>query len=447
MIFFEYLRILPWGESMTNSLWKETASMPSFPTQQGSARTDVLIIGGGIAGVLCAHMLAQAGMEYILVEEREICSGITENTTAKITAQHGMVFDKLLHRFGQEHTACYLQANLEAVEQYRKLCQDIDCSFQEQNSFVYSTDEEELQQEMDALQKLSYTAQFVREIPLPIECAGAVGFSGQAQFHPLRFLGQIAKYLNIREHTVVRELRGCTAVTNGGRIKADRIVVATHFPFLNKHGAYFLKLYQQRSYVLALEQAQKLDGMYIGSRKNSLSFRSYDDLLLLGGGGHRTGKTGGNWAELKNFAQLHYPGAAARCQWATQDCMTLDGLPYIGRYSSGTKGLYVTTGFNKCGMNNALAGAILLRDLLQGKENPYADVVAPSRSMLRPQLLVNGFEATGNLLRFSKKRCPHLGCALQWNPQERSWDCPCHGSRFDSDGHRLNNPATGDLKE
>ena len=432
---------------MTNSLWKETASMPSFPTQQGSARTDVLIIGGGIAGILCAHMLAQAGMEYILVEEREICSGITENTTAKITAQHGMVFDKLLHRFGQEHTACYLQANLEAVEQYRKLCQDIDCSFQEQNSFVYSTDEEELQQEMDALQKLSYTAQFIREIPLPIECAGAVGFSGQAQFHPLRFLGQIAKDLNIREHTVVRELRGCTAVTNGGRIKADRIVVATHFPFLNKHGAYFLKLYQQRSYVLALEQAQKLDGMYIGSRKNSLSFRSYDDLLLLGGGGHRTGKTGGNWAELKNFAQLHYPGAAARCQWATQDCMTLDGLPYIGRYGSGTKGLYVTTGFNKWGMTNAMAGAILLRDLLQGKENPYADVVSPSRSMLRPQLLVNGFEATGNLLRFSKKRCSHLGCALQWNPQERSWDCPCHGSRFDSDGHRLNNPATGDLKE
>ena len=421
--------------------------MPTFPAQQGSARTDVLIIGGGIAGILCAHMLSQAGMEYILVEEQEICSGITENTTAKITAQHGMVFDKLLRRFGQERAACYLQVNLEAVAQYQKLCQDIDCSFQEQNSFVYSTDEEELQKEMDALQKLSHAARLVRDIPLPIECAGAVEFCDQAQFHPLRFLGHIAKDLNIREHTVVRELRGCTAVTNGGRIKADRIVVATHFPFLNKHGAYFLKLYQQRSYVLALEQVQKPDGMYIGSQKNSMSFRSFDDLLLLGGGGHRTGKTGGNWAELKNFAQLHYPGAVARYQWATQDCMTLDGLPYIGRYSSSTRGLYVATGFNKWGMTNAMAGAVLLRDLLQGKENPCADVVSPSRSILRPQLLVNGFEATGNLLRFSQKRCPHLGCALQWNPQEQSWDCPCHGSRFDSEGHRLNNPATGDLKE
>ncbi len=421
--------------------------MPAFPAQQGSARTDVLIIGGGIAGILCAHMLSQAGIEYMLVEEREICSGITENTTAKITAQHGMVFDKLLRRFGQERAKGYLQANLEAAELYRKLAKDVDCGFQEQNSYVYSEDEGELQREMEALERLSYSAILSREIPLPVKCCGAVGFSSQAQFHPLRFLGHIAKDLNIREHTVVRELRDCTAVTNGGRIKADRIIVATHFPFLNKHGSYFLKLYQQRSYVLALEAAQKLDGMYIGSEKNSLSFRSYEDMLLLGGGGHRTGKTGGNWAELKNFAQLHYPGTVARYQWATQDCMTLDGLPYVGRYSGSAKGLYVITGFNKWGMTNAMAGAVLLRDLMLGRENPYADVVSPGRSILRPQLLVNGVEAAGNLVRFTKKRCPHLGCALQWNAQERSWDCPCHGSRFDQEGHRLNGPATGDLKK
>jgi hypothetical protein len=199
--------------------------------------------------------------------------------------------------------------------------------------------------------------------------------------------------------------------------------------------------------VLALENARNTDGMYIGSQANSLSFRSSGDLLLLGGGGHRTGKNGGNWSELKNFAQIHYPGATARYWWATQDCMTLDGLPYIGRYGSGTKNLYVITGFNKWGMTNAMAGAMLLRDMLQGNDNPYADVVNPSRSILRPQLLVNAAEATGNLLRFSGKRCPHLGCVLQWNPQEHSWDCPCHGSRFDENGHRLNNPATGDLKQ
>ena len=421
--------------------------MPEFPSQQGSARTDVLIIGGGIAGILCAHMLSRAGIEYILVEENTICSGVTENTTAKITAQHGMVYDRLLRRFGQERAKCYLQANLEAVEQYRSLCREIDCEFETQSSFVYSNEEGQLQGEMEALHRLDYSARLVETVPIPVNCAGAVGFDNQAKFHPLRFLSHIAKELNIREHTVVRELRGCTAVTNGGRIKADRIIVATHFPFLNKHGGYFLKLYQQRSYVLALENAQKTDGMYIGSQENSLSFRSSGDLLLLGGGGHRTGKTGGNWSELKNFAQIHYPGASARYWWATQDCMTLDGLPYIGSYGSGTKNLYVTTGFNKWGMTNAMAGAMLLRDLLQGNGNPYGDVVCPSRSILRPQLLINAAEATGNLLRFSGKRCPHLGCALHWNPQEHSWDCSCHGSRFDENGHRLNNPATGDLKE
>lgn len=407
----------------------------------------MLIIGGGIAGILCAHMLAQAGIEYILVEENSICSGVTQNTTAKITAQHGMIYDRLLSRFGLERTQRYLQANLDAVGQYRSLCREIECDFEEQRSFVYSEEEEKLQKEMDALACLGYSARLERKIPLPISCAGAVAFDGQAQFHPLRFFGHIAKDLNIREHTVVRELRGCTAVTNGGRIRADRIIVATHFPFLNKHGWYFLKLYQQRSYVLALENAPKYQGMYIGEEKNSLSFRTAGDLLLLGGGGHRTGKTGGNWAELKSFAQTHYPGAAAQYGWATQDCMTLDGLPYIGKYGSGTKGLYVCTGFNKWGMTNAMAGAALLRDMMLGKENPYADVVSPSRSVLRPQLFVNGVEATGNLLRFSEKRCPHMGCALQWNSQEHSWDCACHGSRFDEAGHRLNNPATGDLKK
>lgn len=432
---------------MTNSVWRETVKKPSFPSLQGSVRTDVLIIGGGIAGILCAHMLAEAGVEYLLVEEREICSGITENTTAKITSQHGMVYHQLLRRFGAERTMGYLQANEEAVRMYHKLCHGIDCDYEEQSSFAYSADEALLNRELEALNKLNYSAELARDLPISVDAVGAIRFARQAQFHPLRFLSQIAKDLNIREHTVVRELRGYTAVTNGGRIKADRIVVATHFPFLNKHGAYFLKLYQQRSYVLALEQKQPPEGMYIGSEQNSLSFRGYNDMLLLGGGGHRTGKTGGGWAELEAFAKLHYPESSIRCRWATQDCMTLDGLPYIGQYSPNTPNLYVITGFNKWGMTNAMAGAALLRDQLLGRENPYGEVVSPSRSILHPQLGVNALESMANLLRFSKPRCPHLGCALKWNAQEHSWDCPCHGSRFDEAGHRLNNPATGDLKE
>jgi len=169
-------------------------------------------------------------------------------------------------------------------------------------------------------------------------------------------------------------------------------------------------------------------------------------LLILGGGSHRTGKKGGNWSELEDFIQRNYPQAKVRCQWATQDCMTLDGIPYIGQYSSRTPNLYVATGFNKWGMTSAMVAAQMLTGLIQGKDTPYEDVFSPSRSILHPQLAINGFEAVTNLLSFTKKRCPHMGCALRWNPQEHSWDCPCHGSRFQENGKLIDGPSTGNLK-
>ena len=214
---------------------------------------------------------------------------------------------------------------------------------------------------------------------------------------------------------------------------------------MNKHGSYFLKLYQQRSYAISLENAPPLEGMYLDEQENGLSFRSYDGSLILGGGGHRTGKSGGGWKELEAFAREHYPEASITHRWATQDCMSLDGVPYIGRYSARTPNLYVATGFNKWGMTSSMAAAQILTDLITGKESPYAQVFSPSRSMLHPQLGVNALEAGKNLLTFSRKRCPHMGCALQWNPQEHSWDCSCHGSRFSSEGELLEGPATGDL--
>jgi glycine/D-amino acid oxidase-like deaminating enzyme len=212
----------------------------------------------------------------------------------------------------------------------------------------------------------------------------------------------------------------------------------------NKHGAYFLKMYQSRSYELALENAGSVDGMYVDGN-GGLSFRQYGDLLLLGGGGHRTGKPGGGWAALEDFVKRYYPGAKERFRWATQDCMTLDGLPYIGRYSKRTPNLYVATGFNKWGMTSSMVAAELLGDLVQGRGNLYASVFDPSRTVLHPQLAVNMLEAAKSLMTFTKPRCPHMGCALKWNKQERSWDCPCHGSRFTEDGKLLNNPATDDL--
>lgn len=173
--------------------------------------------------------------------------------------------------------------------------------------------------------------------------------------------------------------------------------------------------------------------------------RNRGDLLLLGGGGHRTGHKGGNWNELREFAERVYPKATEQYRWAAQDCMSLDDIPYIGQYSKHTYRLYVASGFNKWGMTGAITAAMILTDKILGKQNDCADVFYPSRSILKPQVLVNGFEATKNLLTISKKRCPHLGCALKWNSAEHSWDCPCHGSRFDKHGKVLDNPANGDL--
>ena len=430
------------------ALWEQTWKQPNFPAQDGDIDTDVLIIGGGMAGVLCAYQLHCAGVPYILVEAETICSGITKNTTAKITCQHGLIYDKLISRFGIEQAKQYLTANEAVLQTYRELCRNIDCSFEEKAAYTYSLDDRrKLELELNALEKLHFPAEWVDELPLPFPIAGAVRFPRQAQFHPLKFVSAIAKGLHIYEHTRVRELIGTTAVTNHGRIHAKKIIVTTHFPFLNKHGSYFLKLYQRRSYVIALHGAPDVDGMYLDEAPNGMSFRNYENLLLIGGGGHRTGKNGGGWQELRDFARRYYPQAEEKYYWATQDCMSLDGVPYIGPYSASTTDLYVATGFNKWGMTTSMVSAMILSDLVQEKENPNQEVFSPTRSILHPQLAVNGWEAVVSLLTPTAKRCPHLGCALKWNALEHTWDCPCHGSRFTKDGKLIDNPATGNLKK
>lgn len=429
------------------SLWEQTWERPGFPAQEGEQSTDVLIIGGGMAGILCAYQLHCAGVPYMLAEAETICSGITKNTTAKITSQHGLIYDKLISRFGIERARQYLAANQAALQAYRDLCRNIDCGFEEKAAYTYSLDNRgKIERELAALEKLGFPAEFADNLPLPFPVAGAVRFPAQAQFHPLKFVCGIAKGLHIYEHTPVRELLGTTAVTAHGSIRAKKIIVATHFPFLNKHGSYFLKLYQHRSYVIALRHASDVDGMYLDEAQGGMSFRSYENLLLIGGGAHRTGKKGGGWRELRDFARQHYPQAEEQYHWAAQDCMSLDGVAYIGPYSASTADLYVATGFNKWGMTTSMVAAMLLSQLVQGKKSPYEEVFSPSRSILRPQLAVNGFEAVVRLLTPTPKRCPHLGCALKWNAVEHTWDCPCHGSRFTRDGKLIDNPATAHLK-
>jgi glycine/D-amino acid oxidase-like deaminating enzyme len=205
-----------------------------------------------------------------------------------------------------------------------------------------------------------------------------------------------------------------------------------------------LKLYQHRSYVIALKNAPLVDGIFVDEGDKGMSFRTYGNILLVGGGGHRTGKRGGCWAELEDFAKKHYTGAEIVGKWATQDCMTLDGVPYIGQYAKTMPEVYVATGFNKWGISNAMVAADILCDAVLGKSNPYSAVFSPRRSILHPQLALNALETTIGLLTPTAPRCPHLGCALKYNKAEHSWDCPCHGSRFNEDGQLIDNPATDD---
>lgn len=430
------------------SIWEKETQLPHFPVLKGRKKTKVLIIGGGMTGILCAHFLKKNGVDSLVVEGGRIGSGTTGNTTAKITVQHGLIYHKLCSSVGEEKAALYLQANQEALQEYAALCQKIDCDFQTKTSCVYSRENREvLEKEMDVLRKIGCPARLLEETELPFPVVGAVAIPGQAQFHPLRFLAQIAKNLNIYEQSFVKEVREHTAITADGCVDFEQVIFATHFPVDNRHGMYFLKMYQHRSYVLALKGADRIDGMYVDENKKGLSFREYGNVLLLGGGAHRTGKQGGNWEELRRHAKKYYPKAKEIGFWATQDCMSLDSIPYIGKYSARTPDRYVATGYNKWGMTSSMVAAKLLTDQILDRENPYEKIFSPSRNMMKPQLLINGWESVSHLLRPTVPRCPHLGCALQWNEAEHSWDCACHGSRFGEDGRLFNNPANGDLPQ
>ena len=428
-----------------NSIWVKDIQKPNFQQLDGNRHTDVLIVGGGIAGILCAHKLKNAGADCMLVEAEQICGGVTKNTTAKITVGHGLIYDRLIRRYGREAARKYLLAQIQAGDEYARMAGEIDCGYEKKDSYVYSLNSREnIESEITALYSLGVRAEFAKTAALPVKTAGAVRVTDQAQFHPLKFLYALAKDLPVFENTKVLELGQNRAVTNCGNILFKKLIIATHFPMINRHGGYFLKLFQHRSYVIALKGASDVCGMYVDEADRGLSFRNCGDLLLLGGGGHRTGKQGGCWQELENFAKTHWKNAGIVAKWATQDCMTLDGIPYVGQYGRTTPNMYVATGFNKWGMTNALASANILCDLLCGKENQFAEVFSPSRSILHPQLGLNALESAVGILTPTSPRCPHLGCALKYNSAEHSWDCPCHGSRFDGSGKLLDNPATED---
>lgn len=468
------------------SIWTQTCEIPARKALPGDEKTEVAVIGAGMAGLLIADALANAGYRVTVLEADRIAGGQTRNTTAKITSQHGPSYRQRLQTLGLEKAKQYAAANEAALAEYRRLIlkRGIDCELEEQEACVYGMDPQALRAEAEAAAKLGLPASFREQTGLPFPTAGAVCFAHQAQFHPLKFLKAIAEPLNIYEKTPVKRVQDHRLVTDLGTVTADKIVFACHYPFVNFPGMFFARMHQERSYVLALENAGIPDGMWIGSGKEPFSLRHYGDLVLLGGGDHRCGdnRKGGRYEILRLRAREWFPNSRERAHWSAQDCVTADGVPYIGKYAESRPDWYVATGFQKWGMTGSMVSAMLLRDAICGGENPYADAFAPSRFNAETAAGVAGetghaikgltkhfFQIPweqakdippdhGGIVFFRGKKlgvykdtdgklypvsvfCPHLGCQLEWNPDERSWDCLCHGSRFDRFGNRISGPA------
>ena len=323
------------------SIWEQSIQFNAFEPLREDIETEVAVIGGGIAGLLTAYMLKERGVEAVVLEADTVCSGQTGRTTAKITSQHGLIYDKLTGRFGREGALEYARANQAAVEAYAALVEkhQIDCAFKRLPAYVYSTLEKDaLEKEAQAAQALGLPATYTTDTRLPFPVAGAVRFDDQAQFHPLQFLQALLPHITVYEHTPVKEVEGNTIRTERANIRAEKLIFACHFPFLNAPGYYFLRMHQERSYVIALEGAAPLHGMYIGMDADALSLRSFEDLLLLGGGGHRTGhnREGGKYDSLRAAKERYYKGSVERAHWSAQDCMPHDGVPYNGRFSHDT---------------------------------------------------------------------------------------------------------------
>ena len=473
------------------SLWINTVGLPCYPAWNGDREVDVAVIGGGLAGILTAHFLEQAGRKCVVLEADRIGSGQTKNTTAKVTSQHGLIYGKLMRTVGRDMAQQYADANREAIERYRILIRKygIECEWETCGAYLYGTEKErELREEYRAAVELGISARMIdhpEKTELPFPAKKALLFERQARFHPLKFLERILDGLEIYERTRVLRVDGRTLITDRGSIKANQIVFATHYPFLNMPGYYFLRMHQERSYVIGLEHGPRIQNVYLGVDPNGLSLRQAGNFLLLGGGNHRTGdeKLGDPYEALKRAAEQYFPQASVRYAWSAQDCMTLDGIPYIGKFGKQTDHWFVATGFQKWGMTTSMAAATILTDLMCGRKNRYADVFSPQRKTmlasaktfceegayavvnLTKELFAFPKEkledirpGTGGTIEYEGKKvgvykteeedfyfvsvkCPHLGCQLSWNQAEKSLDCPCHGSRYDYSGKLLDGPA------
>lgn len=491
------------------SYWLDTAPHSDYPVLNGELEVDVAVVGGGMVGLTLAAMLTRAGKRVAVLEARRITEQVTGRTTAKLTALHGLIYDHLIRNFGVDAARLYADANQSAIETIANWIQEhnIDCDFERQPAYTFTAEAsrlEDIRHEVDAAAKLGLPVQFVTEAPIPLPLVGAIRMDNQAQFHPRKFLLALAAQAvtegcRIYEHTRVVDVHGESPIrvnTDHGNVTARDVIIATNLPILDR-GAHFARAFPLAHVALTarVDEAQLPGGMFIMMGEQSYSFRRVDDpsgplLMAIGPSfkpGH--GSVAERYSQLAAFVRDHFTVRAIEHRWFNQDYYAADRVPYVGKLAPTSDHLYVATGFGGWGMTNGVAAATVLTGAITGRTHPWSALYHSSRLKLRETagklLHENAHVASqwvrdhlrqpprenldqlskgegvitkldgekvaayrdddGNLFAVSAV-CTHLGCVVQWNDAERTWDCPCHGSRFAVDGSILNGPAVHSLK-
>ena len=488
----------------TGSLWLDALPADGYPQLTSDLDVDVVVLGGGITGLTTALLLKQQGARVAVLEARRCGGGVTGSTTAKVTALQSTVYSKIRGKHGEDAAATYAQASAAAVRRVADLVAQhgIDCELNRRPAFTYAATSKELpsvQREAEAARSAGLPVELTTSIDLPYPVAGAVRLDDQLEFHPVRYATGLAAAVHgdgssVFEHTrVVGVSHGSPSrvrTEGGATVRAAHVVVATHYPLLDR-GLFFARLEPTRSYCVAARVAGHVPaGMSISAGSPTRSIRSYGELLIVGGESHSVGAsdaTPERYARLEQFAREHWSVREVTHRWSAQDPSSYDKLPVIGRYGPPWPRLYVASGFMKWGLTSGTFAAMIINDQIGGRENPWAETFRPNRFEPKslPKLArlnakvaadmvgdrISGAEASsvaevppgearvvgsrrdktgvfrddaGGVHAVSL-RCTHLGCLLRFNSAERSWDCPCHGSRFDVDGEVLEGPAVKPL--
>jgi glycine/D-amino acid oxidase-like deaminating enzyme/nitrite reductase/ring-hydroxylating ferredoxin subunit len=492
-----------------NSYWKEYSNKKNYSSLKEDIYSDVCIIGAGITGCTLAYLLNKKGKHVTLLEKDDVVSGVTANTTGKITSQHGLFYDYLVNSFGIDFAKKYLMSNQKAITSMKDIIDEehIECDFEFQNAYVYTKlkqNIEKIQKEVGIVNTLGLDAKFVDKTNLPFDVLGAIEFPDQAQFHVRKYtLGLLdtipdsSIYTDSKVLDVKPARDGYIVSTASGTVTAKYVAITSHYPIINFPGLYFLKLYQDKSYIIGVDTKEELfPGMYISEEEPTISLRTaiYKDkrLLLVGGSDHKTGDTDvyieNSYYNLEKFIKTIYPKAEVLYKWSTEDCVSLDKIPYIGEYSNIMPNVFVATGYKKWGMTSSYVAAKIIFDKIIGIDNEYESIYSSTRlqpiknskefgnmlkqttsSLILDRIIpseknLSDLEiGSGGLIEYHGKKlgvykkseseiyavepyCAHLGCQLSWNNLEKTWDCPCHGSRYHYDGKLITEPSKKDLK-